>query len=122
MNELEIELEIQKRVEFKMNEFKTALKNRVHFKWQDAFREMSLPSQYIWQAFQEIEKMIQKEVEMPLPIKFEHGTMLEQSKWEAKEKAVKEMRTYLDELRNNYFRTYNINQIVSIIEKSQNYL
>jgi hypothetical protein len=122
MTEQEIELEIQKRVQFKINEFKTALKNRVAIKWHIAANEMSRENQYIWEAFKEIEEILKKEINMPLPTQTEHNTMIRQHKWEAKEKAVKEMNEYWQELQGRNHSILNINRIVSIIEKAQNYL
>lgn len=121
MTPQEIELEIQKRVEFKMNEFKTALKNRVKIKWHIAANELTHRSQYIWQAFEEIEGMIQKEILMPLPI-LDNDTMLQHSKRNAKNKAVDEMMEYLNDFRGRSSLPLNVNRIVDIIEKAQNYL
>ena len=78
-----IEQEIQARIEFKMNEFLTTVKNRVALKYRQAF-DMTPKSQHAWEAFKELSGMLKKEITMPTP----YDDMAERRKWEAKEKAV----------------------------------
>jgi hypothetical protein len=57
---LQMETEIQRQVEFKFNEFKTALNNRVKFKYQQAF-DMTQESNQVLRIYREIAEMINKE-------------------------------------------------------------
>ena len=116
--EEEIELEIKARIEFKYDEFKTALKNRLQFKYGQMW-DMTHKSQYIWEAFKEISEMIGKEVSMPTP----SNEMVKLRKWKAKEKAVDDiMKLFVrkgDMMPSEY--QSKIKQVVSIVETSQNY-
>ena len=116
--EEEIELEIQARIEFKYDEFKTALKNRLQFKYGQMW-DMTLKSQHIWEAFKEVSEMIGKEVSMPTP----SNEMVKLRKWKAKEKAVEDIMNVFNprgQLRPSEFQS-KVKQVVSIIETSQNY-
>lgn len=115
----EIEKEVQARVEFKMNEFLTGVKNKVKWKYGQAF-DMTQKSQYIWQAWEELEEMLKKEVVMPTP----YDEMAKRNKWEAKETAVNQI---MESIRST-FRGYNsngrdriVNSIISAVEKAQNF-
>lgn len=114
MKELEIEQEIQARVEFKMNEFLTALKNRINFKYRQTF-DMTQKSQYAWQSFEEISEMMKKEINLPTPC----DEMAKRRKWELKEKAVEKIVKSLDLYGRNY--DSKINTIVSAVETAQNW-
>jgi len=115
MSEQEIEREIQERVQFKLNELLTGLKNRVAFKYGQAF-DMTLKSQYIWQAFEEVNEMFKKEAILPVP----YDDMGRRKKWEAKEKAVENIMKTLD-FKGQHEYENKIKIIVSEIEKAQNY-
>lgn len=115
MSELEIEKEIQARVAFKMNELLTGVKNKVRYKYKQAF-DMTQNSQYIWQAWEELEEMVKKEVAMATP----YNDMDKRKKWEAKEKAVDNITKSLD-LRGRHDYPHKVRVIVSEIEKAQNY-
>jgi len=115
MSEQEIEKEVQARVEFKMNELLTGVKNRVGFKYKQAF-DMTQKSQYIWQAWEELEGMVKKEVAMATP----YSDMDKRKKWEAKEKAVDNITKSLD-LRGRQDYQHKVKVIVSEIENAQNY-
>lgn len=117
-NNTDFDKEVQARVDFKMNEFLTGVKNMVSYKYRQAF-DMTQKSQYIWQAWEELEKMFQKEVRMGLP----YDSMVMESKREAKNKAVDKIMNRLDlngridpRERQSITRT-----IVSSIEEAQNY-
>lgn len=116
--EEEIELEIQARIEFKYDEFKTALKNRLQFKYGQMW-DMTHKSQYIWEAFKEVSEMIGKEVSMPTP----SNEMVKLRKWKAKEKAVEDIMNVFNlrgQLRPSEYQS-KVRQVVSIVETSQNY-
>lgn len=115
MTESEIEAEVQARVEFKMNEFFTGVKNIVGWKYKQAF-DMTQKSQYIWQAFEELEQMFRKEIKMPTP----YDDMAKRRKWEAKEEAVKNITESLD-LRGLRYYPDKIRVIAREVEKAQNF-
>jgi hypothetical protein len=83
MSQEEIEKEINARVEFKLQELLTGVKNRVLIKHRQAF-DMTRESQHAWKAFEELSLMLKKEIEMATP----SNDMDRQRKWKAKEKAV----------------------------------
>ena len=113
--EQEFEKEVQLRVEFKMNEFLTALKNRVNFKWQQAF-DMTRESEQAWKSFKEISEMMQKEIKMSVP----YDDMAKRKKWEAKEKAVDYITETL-KLRGSTDYSHKIKSIVNAIETAQDW-
>ena len=84
MNSKEIEDEIQARIDFKMEEFLTSLKNRLGFKKAEAYSELTDKSFYKWKAFEEVCEVMRKEIRMGPP----HDEMARVRKWKAKEKAV----------------------------------
>jgi len=120
MTEQEIEKEIQARCEFKMNELLTGVKNMVGWKYKQAF-DMTQKSQYIWQAWEELEGMVKKEVAMATP----YNDIDKRAKHEAKENAINNIRRDLENkfrgiLRGNDFEML-IRRIVTEIEQAQNY-
>lgn len=115
MTPQEIEKEIQARVEFKLSELMTGVKNRVALKYRQAF-DMSQKSQYAWQAFKEVEEMMKKEISMATP----YDNMDKRKKWEAKEKAVANISHSLD-LRGTRDYEHKVKIIVREIETAQNY-
>jgi hypothetical protein len=115
MTPQEIEKEIQARVEFKLNELLTGVKNRVGFKYKAAF-DMTRESEYAWKAFKELEEMLHKEINMPTP----RDNMAIQKKWEAKQFAVEKIEKSLD-LRGRRDYDDKIRVIVAAIETAQNY-
>lgn len=114
----EIELEIQARIEFKFDEFKTSLKNRLQFKHGQAW-DMTRESQYVWQAFQEVVGMINKEVTMSTP----SNEMVRLRKWKTKEKAIEDITKVFNSRGEYSSREFQskIKQVVSIVETAQNY-
>lgn len=114
MTELEINKEIQAKVEFKMNEFLTGVKNRLAFKHRQAF-DMTRESEGVWLAFQEVSDMINKEINMPTP----YDNMSEQNKKEAKNKAVDKIMKTLD-LRGREYDS-KIRTVVAAIEMAQDW-
>ena len=115
MSKQEIEDEIQARLEFKMNEMMDGLKNRIKFKYSQAW-DMTRESQYHWQAFEEVATMMMKEMKMAPP----NNEMAKTRKWEAKEKAVNNL---IGDLKLYGTRDYDIKVrcIVRAIEKAQNW-
>lgn len=115
MTDIDIEKEVQARVEFKMNELFEGVKNAVAWKYKQAF-DMTQKSQYIWQAFEELEQMVRKEVMMATP----RNNMHNHKKWEAKEKAVSNIVSSLD-LRGRKDYHHKVRIIASEVESAQNY-
>jgi len=114
MSEQDIEKEIQARVEFKMNELLTGIKNRVGFKYKQAF-DMTRESQHAWEAFKELEEMFKKEIEMGTP----SNNMDIDKKWKAKEVAVKNIMKHFDCQGSEYHD--KVRKVVSEIENAQDY-
>jgi hypothetical protein len=109
--ETDIEKELQARVDFKMNEFLTALKNRVAIKYGQAF-DMTQQSQNIWKAFKEVSEMVHKEMRMPTP----YDKMVVEAKRKKKNIAV-------DKIVHGFKleSSHRIHVIVSAIEEAQDY-
>ncbi len=111
----EIEQEVQARVEFKMNEFITGLKNIAKRHWHIAFQTMDSKYQHYWEAFEQIEQMIQKEIRMGTP----YDDMANRKKWEAKQKAVENISNSL-QLKGRD-ADHKIRIIVREVESAQNF-
>lgn len=88
MNDIMIEKEVQRRVEFKMNEFWDAFNNTVnrhkHFLWATMNRKQSLKEQYYIEALKEIKEILSKEINLPTALDGETKKYI----WEEKEKLV----------------------------------
>lgn len=113
MTENQIQNEIRAQVVFKFKEFTTSLKNRVAFKYAKAFNMTNESSrEYLW--FKEIEGMIKKEVEMPIPAE---DFLTTQEKRKRRDKAVNEIIEIFPE----GYNRIPIKTIVNIIEKAQEY-
>jgi len=112
MTDIEIEQEIQARIEFKMNEFKTSLKNRLAFKYRQIFDETK-ESFAVWKAFEEVCEVLQKEVQMPTP----HDNMAQERKRKAKDVAVEKIVKTLDLRGRDYHDKIRV--IVSAVEVAQ---
>jgi hypothetical protein len=115
MDNIQTEKEIQERVEFKINELLTNLRNRLKHKYGQAF-DMTRESNEKLKAFQELMEVAEKEIILPCP----YDSMTEERKRKAKDKAVEEITKALDM---RWQRDYHIKirRFVSIIEKAQNY-
>jgi hypothetical protein len=115
MTKLEIEDEINARVIFKMNELLTGVKNRVGFKYQQAF-DMTRESEQAWKAFEELEGMFKKEIKLPTPI----DNMAMVKKWKNKEKAVDKMKELIS-FKDGHELHHKLSKIVNIIEEAQDW-
>lgn len=67
MTEIEIEREVQARVDFKMNEFLTGLKNTVNMYYNASLKTGTPKYYYYWEALNILEEMVKKEMEMGTP-------------------------------------------------------
>lgn len=65
--ENDIEAEVQARVDFKLNELLTAIKNTININYQASLQSGSPKHYYYWEAFNRFEEMIKKETEMKVP-------------------------------------------------------
>lgn len=114
------EKEVNARVEFNMDEFKSVLKNTVAGKYRQAW-DMTLKSQYKWEAFEEFEQLFNKEIKMPTP----YDDMHSRKKWEVKEAAINSIRKELEiKLRGNMRgRDFDmlIRRIVKEVELAQDF-
>lgn len=119
MNKTDIEKEIDARVSFKFNEYKTALENRLKLKYASAF-DMTHKSDQIYRAFLEVCEIIDKEVAMPIP---SYDNMIEYSKREAKNLAIDELLDLIEKRLGYRGSDLNliVQKLVSIVEKAQNY-
>lgn len=115
MTEYEVEKEIQARLEFKINELLTGIKNRVAIKYSQAW-DMTRESEYAWKAFEEIGAMATKELKMATP----YPDMDRRRKWQAKQVAVDNLIKSLD-LRGRPDWDRKVRIIASEIEQAQNY-
>lgn len=63
----DIEKEIQTRIEFKMNEFLTAVQNTAMHNWNVAFQNMDPRAEQKWKTFSELKVLFEKEMKMAPP-------------------------------------------------------
>lgn len=84
---MEIEKEAQARVDFKMNELLTAIKNTANHNWNNAFNSGHPKYQYYWEAFSQMSGMFKKELEMGLPF----NEMSERNRTKKRDKAIEEI-------------------------------
>jgi hypothetical protein len=116
MSEEEIEREVYARVEFKMNELLTGVKNRLKVKYAQAW-DMTHDSQYKWQAFEELVALVKKEVNMGTP----HDRMDIQARWEAKQVAVEKIMEKFDYRGRGREYDSVLKHVVDEVERAQNY-
>jgi hypothetical protein len=112
----EIEREIQARVDFKMNEFRTAVGNMVGVMYARCYFNPSGHAVREWETYKAILGMVTKEIEMALP--YNKIDKMKQKK--ARNKAVDEIERSL-KLRGTRDGFHKLTIINSIIEKAQNY-
>lgn len=91
MNTIEMEKEVQARVEFKMNELITGIKNQAGLQWSLAFNNMSQKHQHYWEAFEQMKRMWKKELDMATPYNDMHVQKIRSIKNEAVDKLMKEL-------------------------------
>lgn len=115
MSENEIELEVQARVKFKMNEFLTGLDNLGKIYWHNAF--MSGDPKYVHynDAIGQVRGMLNKETEIAVPYDEMHA--MEQRR--KRDKAVERIMERID-IRGRVRDTYQIERFIAQeIEKIQ---
>lgn len=113
---MDIEKEIQARVNFKLNEILTAVENSAKINWNIAFRSNSPKHSHYWEAFGQLKGMITKECDMSVP----YDDMVEQSRRKSRDIAVNNIsERLLKHGDRDYY--HKVSLIVSEIEKSQSY-
>jgi len=111
-----IEREIQARVEFKMNEFLTAVRNTAKANWGIAFNNMSQKHEYYWEAFKQMEDMFNKELMMATP----YDEMAEKNRKDARDEAVNVISESI--LKRGTPEYHNKTSVIAnAIERAQNY-
>ncbi len=122
----DIEQEIQARVEFKMNEFITGVKNRIKNEYGLSILSLDSPSEsqkhtYYKEAFQDFLKAAQKEIQMGTPSDDMYG----EKKREAKDRAVDQIMDQIEDItrgsRLAYEKYFMVNKIVTAVEGAQNF-
>lgn len=96
MSEQDIQNEVNARVEFKMQELLTGVKNRAGHAWQSAFANNSPKHQHYWEAFRQLEDMVRKETAMATP--------RDDMYFARRDKKKDEVMRRLDEVYNRYLR------------------
>lgn len=110
------EKEIHARVNFKLEELLTGIKNRVNNNWGKAFQSGNPKYSNYFEAFEELRNMFFKEMDMLTP----YNHMSEKKKKEKRNEAVNKMsETLLKKGERDYHYKQRI--INSIIEEAQNY-
>lgn len=121
MSEAEIEKEVQARVAFKMKEFLTGLENRIAGE-RNLFFELVLENnfkdsqkhQHYKEAYSEIKKMFNKELEMAVPV----DNMAETERREKRDKAINSIIDRL-KIRGTKDSHEVMNFLVKVIEEAQ---
>lgn len=111
---MDIEKEIQARVEFKMKELLTALENSCKRNWQIAFQSGNPKYSNYLEAFGQMKQMLIKEMQMPTP----SNEMYEIKKRANRDRAInKIMNTFYKRGERDYHQKEKV--LVSIIEEIQ---
>jgi hypothetical protein len=111
----QIEKEVQARVDFKIREILTAVKNKSKFNYNIAFNEMSQKHSHYNEAFSEFEHLVMKEISLPIP----YDEMYELKLRNIRDKSIDKLEKLFD-LRGQRDYQHKIQQIVNIIEETQN--
>lgn len=118
METIDIEKEVQARVDFKLNELLGAMKQAAARNWHIAFQSTSLKHSHYWEAFEEMVKMLDKERRIPTPT----DQMYLQRKHDAKNEAVEKIKELIiPRFEHPANERHIIRTIVSAVEKAQNY-
>jgi hypothetical protein len=113
---MNIEKEVEARVNFKMNELLNAIKNTAMANWNIAFQSNSQKNSHYWEAFEQMKQMLIKEMQMATPF----NNMDEQNRRNKRDKAVdKIMESFYKRGERDYLHKERL--LVSIIEDAQNW-
>lgn len=113
---MNIEKEIQARVDFKINELLTTVENTAKANWNTAFQSNSQKHSYYWEAFEQMKQMLIKEMQMTAP----YDDMAEQKRRKKRDEAIdKIMERFCKRGERDYHEKERV--LVSIIENAQNW-
>lgn len=104
--------EIEARVKFKMDDIKSWLKNQIGLKWQQAFQSGDQKYEWYMNALKDIEEVIKKERDMPLP----REIMSKDDFYKKREEAVDKF-TELFRLHETGQYRHKINSVLRIVEE-----
>lgn len=113
-------LEVQARVNFKLDELLTAMRNAAARNWVFAHKTLSQKYTYYWEAFEQMVQMLDKERYMAAP----YDEMAIQNKRFKRDVAVEDIMKIIEPLvrgRNDRSSESITRAIVSIIKKAQKY-
>lgn len=111
---MDIEKEVQARVDFKMNELLTAIKNTANTNWNIAFQTGNPKYSHYWEAFNQMSGMFKKELEMGLPF----NEMSELNRRKKRDKAIEKiMERFCQRGTRDYYQKEK--EAVKIIEEAQ---
>lgn len=113
---MNIEKEIQARVDFKINKLLTAVENTAKTNWNIAFQHNSQKHSHYWEAFEQIKQMLIKEIQMVTP----YDDMAEQKRRKKRDEAInKIMERFCKRGERDYHEKERV--LVSIIENAQDW-
>lgn len=115
--EIDIEKEVQARIDFKLNELKEALKQAANRSWHQALRSGSQKYSHYWEAFEQLERMLEKERVMAVP----YNEMAIKNQREARDKAVDEIVQSLNLRRGDREFYHKSAVIANAVERAQKY-
>jgi hypothetical protein len=111
---MDIEKEVQARVEFKLNELLTAVENTAKNNWNIAFHSGNPKHSHYWEAFGQLKSMLSKEIEMLTPF----DNMAEQDRRQKRDVAIEKiMGRFCKRGERDYYQKERL--LVSIIEDAQ---
>lgn len=111
------EAEVQERVDWKMFQILQSIKNKKAIHIKNAYEKLSQKDKYLWDAFQILEEIVEKERKIPVP----YDDMLEQLKKRLRNDAVDEIMKLINEAYRQG-RVCDVSRIVNIVEKAQSFL
>ena len=113
---MDLEKEIQARVDFKMNELLTAVENTAKANWNIAFQNNSQKHSHYCEAFGQMKQMLIKEMQMATP----YDDMAEQKRRKKRDEAIdKIMERFCKRGERDYHEKERL--LVSLIENAQNW-
>ena len=111
---MDLEKEIQERVNFKINELLTAVENTAKANWNIAFQNNSQKHSHYFEAFGQMKQMLIKEMQMATP----YDDMAEQKRRKLRDKAIdKIMERFCKRGETDYHQKERL--LVSIIKKKK---
>lgn len=111
---MDIEREVQARVDFKMNELLTSLENTAKANWNVSLQNNSIKHSHYWECFTQMKQMLIKETKMAPPYK----DMAEEGRIKKRDEAIDKI---MDRFCKRGERDYHHKEqlLVAIIEQAQ---